>query len=184
MTSGKSCRPHLRASTFGSAMPDPLKILFVCGRNQWRSPTAERLYSRDTRVEVRSAGVSPGSRHEISGADLEWADLVLVMERRHAQRIREGFSATLDLPPIESLDIPDRNSARKPGQSAAQAGSSAVGRLEGAGPGCSASRWRGRHRRSCRHSSSGSRSVVPIVCGALRAGFACEEAVPKRVSAS
>src|SRR5512139_3631699 len=33
-------------------------ILFVCGRNKWRSPTAERLYRNDNRIEVRSAGVS------------------------------------------------------------------------------------------------------------------------------
>lgn len=95
-------------------MPDRLKILFVCGRNQWRSPTAERVYRDDPRVSVRSAGVSAQSRHELSEADLRWADLVLVMERSHAVRIRSAFGATLRLPPIESLDIPDDFEAMDP----------------------------------------------------------------------
>jgi predicted protein tyrosine phosphatase len=59
-------------------------VLFVCGRNQWRSPTAERLYRADPRVEVRSAGVSPKSRHQISRSDIEWADLILVMEGNYS----------------------------------------------------------------------------------------------------
>jgi hypothetical protein len=29
------------------------------------------------------------------------------MERRYAARIRSGFGALIDLPPIDSLDIPD-----------------------------------------------------------------------------
>lgn len=87
-------------------MNDPMRILFVCARNLWRSPTAEQIYRNDPRVEARSAGVSHSSRRCISARDLEWADLVLVMERKHAKRILENFS-TVELPTIESLDIPD-----------------------------------------------------------------------------
>jgi len=87
-------------------MPDKPHILFVCGRNQWRSPTAARVYADDQRIEVRSAGVSPQSAHRVSQRDLEWADLVLVMEPEHKARLREMFKA-LQLPPIECLDIPD-----------------------------------------------------------------------------
>mgnify|MGYP000961152189 CR=1 FL=1 len=81
-------------------------VLFVCGRNQWRSPTAARVYANDPRVEVRSAGVSEVSRHPLDRRDLAWADLILVMERKYAARIRKTFR-DLDLPPIESLEIPD-----------------------------------------------------------------------------
>jgi predicted protein tyrosine phosphatase len=95
-------------------MGAPLKILFVCGRNQWRSPTAERIYKDDPRVSVRSAGVSGRSKHAVSAADLEWADLVLVMERHYVPRIRSDFGATLELPPIQSLDIPDEFNAMDP----------------------------------------------------------------------
>ena len=74
--------------------------------NQWRSPTAEALYRDDARLAVRSAGVRPGARRRISRTDLQWADVVFVMEREHQQRIREDFR-DLELPPILNLEIPD-----------------------------------------------------------------------------
>jgi predicted protein tyrosine phosphatase len=82
------------------------KILFVCGRNQWRSPTARNIYKNDPRVEVRSAGVSEKSPHQISNADIEWADLILVMENEHKSRIQSLFKGGRH-PEIKSLDIPD-----------------------------------------------------------------------------
>jgi predicted protein tyrosine phosphatase len=84
-----------------------LHILFVCGRNQWRSPTAARVYAGDQRIEVRSAGVSARSRHQVTSRDIQWADLVLVMERKQRSWILGAFPE-LHLPPIESLDIPDQ----------------------------------------------------------------------------
>jgi predicted protein tyrosine phosphatase len=56
---------------------------------------------------VRSAGVSSQSRHQIKGADLDWADLVLVMEREYKSRILQSFRDHPNLPRIVSLDIPD-----------------------------------------------------------------------------
>jgi predicted protein tyrosine phosphatase len=83
------------------------RILFVCGRNRSRSPTAEKVYRTDPRVQVRSAGLSPQSSHRISAEDLSWADLVMVMERRHKSRIRNAFPDLPHHPRIVSLDIPD-----------------------------------------------------------------------------
>jgi predicted protein tyrosine phosphatase len=87
-------------------MPDKPRLLFVCGRNQWRSPTAEWLYRHDERVEVRSAGTSAVSRHRVSAADIQWADLILVMETKYRTWIVTNFR-TIKLPPIENLDVPD-----------------------------------------------------------------------------
>lgn len=87
-------------------MQTPLHVLFVCAMNQWRSPTAEALYRSDPRLSVRSAGVRSGARRRISRGDLDWADLIFVMEREHQQRIREDFR-DLELPPIVNLEIPD-----------------------------------------------------------------------------
>lgn len=81
-------------------------ILFVCGKNKWRSPTAERIYKNDERIEVRSAGVSGKSKHTISSKDIEWADLILVMESRYKWQIL-GLFRDLPLPKVENLDIPD-----------------------------------------------------------------------------
>jgi protein-tyrosine phosphatase len=58
-------------------------------------------------VEVRSAGVSEKSRHRVTEKDLAWADLVIVMERKHGARIKEAFADLEQLPRIESLEIPD-----------------------------------------------------------------------------
>ncbi len=81
-------------------------ILFVCGRNKWRSPTAERIYQNDKRVEVRSAGMSGKSKHPISNDDIAWADLIFVMESGYKSRIL-GLFHNYSLPKIENLDIPD-----------------------------------------------------------------------------
>ena len=82
-------------------------LLFVCGRNRWRSPTAEAIYRHDARLIARSAGVSGKSAHRISDKDLDWADLVVVMEQKYKSRIIREFRSHPDLPPIVSLDIPD-----------------------------------------------------------------------------
>lgn len=87
-------------------MEDKPHILFVCGRNQWRSPTAARIYTNDQRIEVRSAGVGSKSRHQVTAQDINWADLILVMEQKYKARLLGTFR-DLDLPLIESLDIPD-----------------------------------------------------------------------------
>jgi predicted protein tyrosine phosphatase len=86
---------------------DRPRILFVCGRNQWRGPTAERIYRNDTRVEVRSAGVSGKSPHPITADDVSWAGLVVVMEQRYRARIQATFRDHPNLPRVVSLDIPD-----------------------------------------------------------------------------
>ena len=87
-------------------MKDQPHILFICGRNQWRSPTAARIYANDQRIEVRSAGVSSKSMRKVSKHDIEWADLILVMEQTYKSRLLGTFR-DLQLPVIDSLDIPD-----------------------------------------------------------------------------
>lgn len=83
------------------------KVLFLCSRNHWRSPTAEALYQNDPRVEVQSAGISASSQRRVSERLLRWADLVLVMEHAHKSRLREHFSDLTHELRIEVLDIPD-----------------------------------------------------------------------------
>ncbi|MGB0951737.1 MAG: low molecular weight protein tyrosine phosphatase family protein [Planctomycetota bacterium] len=82
-------------------------LLFVCSRNQWRSPTGEQIYARDSRVAVRSCGVSMKARRRLREEDLDWADVVLVMEHAHRQRILQRFPDAGRDVAIEVLDIPD-----------------------------------------------------------------------------
>jgi len=84
-----------------------MRLLFLCSRNLWRSPTAEKVYQSDPRVEVRSAGVSASARCRVSEKLLRWADLVIVMEHEHKQRLREMFAELARDLRIEVLDIPD-----------------------------------------------------------------------------
>lgn len=81
-------------------------LLIICGKNKRRSRTGESIFKNDPRFHVRSAGLSPKSDRKISEADLNWADLVLVMESEHRAKIRDLYRY-LDLPVIEVLHIPD-----------------------------------------------------------------------------
>ncbi len=84
-----------------------LHVLFVCGRNQKRSPTAQKLFQNDPRLSVRSAGTSDSSRRTISQDDLGWAAVILVMERKYESSIRAKFPDYAPMPPMHSLEIPD-----------------------------------------------------------------------------
>jgi predicted protein tyrosine phosphatase len=84
-----------------------IRVLFLCSRNQWRSPTAEALYQNDPRVEVASAGLSPSARRRVTEKLLLWADLVMVMESSHRRRLHEQFADVAPDLRIEVLDIPD-----------------------------------------------------------------------------
>ncbi len=81
-------------------------ILFVCGRNKKRSRTAEHIFKNDPRFNVRSAGLSPSSDHKINSNDLGWANLVLVMETNHRNKLRALFPE-FETDDIEILHIPD-----------------------------------------------------------------------------
>lgn len=83
-----------------------INILFICAKNQWRSPTAETIYRRDSRFNVCSAGINSSARKRINQKDLAWADLVLVMENQHKKAIANRYR-DLYLPDIFVLDIPD-----------------------------------------------------------------------------
>ncbi len=83
------------------------KLLFVCSRNQWRSPTAEALFRDHPRYETRSAGTENGARIKVTAGHLGWADLVFCMERKHADRLHERFPDALAGKRIIVLRIPD-----------------------------------------------------------------------------
>lgn len=88
-------------------MNTPLNLLFVCSRNQWRSPTAEYIWRRSPRFNVKSAGTSPKARRTVSAADIQWADWIFVMETKHRQRLCAEFARLLINKPPQVLDIPD-----------------------------------------------------------------------------
>lgn len=84
-----------------------INVLFVCSRNQWRSPTAEQLFRTHPGISVRSAGTSPNARKHISIEDVRWADVILVMEDKHKSRLVAEFTRLVVGKRIHVLDIPD-----------------------------------------------------------------------------
>lgn len=98
---------HPRRDGRALAEHERLNVLFVCSRNQWRSPTAERVFRHHPLMAVRSAGTSPNARRPLGEADLRWADVVLVMESKHRDRIRAAHPQLTTHATIHVLDIPD-----------------------------------------------------------------------------
>ncbi|MDX2007621.1 MAG: hypothetical protein SFU83_20465 [Meiothermus sp.] len=90
------------------------KLLFVCSRNLWRSPTAADLFVGSQSYEARSAGTEPSARRRVNEALLRWADLIFVMEKRHCERLWQRFPEALHGKRVGVLDIPDQYSYGDP----------------------------------------------------------------------
>lgn len=84
-----------------------LKVLFICGKNRLRSPTAEDVFANWPGVETSSAGISHDADTPVSPELLAWADLVFVMERTHRAKLSARFKAHLANKRVICLDIPD-----------------------------------------------------------------------------
>jgi predicted protein tyrosine phosphatase len=82
-------------------------LLFICSRNQWRSPTAEAVFRRRAGLKVRSAGTSPNARRTVNAEDLRWADVVIVMEPKHRRQLLARFGRPLAKREVHVLHIPD-----------------------------------------------------------------------------
>lgn len=83
------------------------RALFICSRNRLRSPTAETVFASWPEVETDSAGLAPDAEVPLSAEQLEWADLVFVMERRQRQLLMRRFPAAMHGKRLVCLDIPD-----------------------------------------------------------------------------
>ncbi len=90
-----------------------MRTLFVCRGNLCRSRVAEDIFrvltwraQGQNHYEVRSAGTKadPGG-HQITTQDVEWADVICVMEQEQEAHIRRRWPAQADK--IRVLGIPD-----------------------------------------------------------------------------
>ncbi|HZY36607.1 MAG TPA: protein tyrosine phosphatase [Mucilaginibacter sp.] len=82
-------------------------LLFICSKNQWRSPTAEMLFKNHPVHEARSAGTSEKARTRVNEKLLLWADVIFAMERRHRQLLNERFPSALVNKQLVILEIED-----------------------------------------------------------------------------
>jgi predicted protein tyrosine phosphatase len=89
------------------------RVLFICSRNRLRSPTAESVFAAPG-IETDSAGLAPDADCVLSAEQVEWADLIFVMEKQHRAKLKQRFKASLDGKRIVCLDVPDRYEFMQP----------------------------------------------------------------------
>ena len=82
-------------------------LLFLCSQNKLRSPTAEAIFANHPGVEADSAGLNHDAEVPLSEEQIEWADLILVMEKVHRTRLNRKFKSALAGKRIAVLNIPD-----------------------------------------------------------------------------
>lgn len=84
------------------------KVLFICGKNRLRSPTAEHVFADWPGIETSSAGISADSDNPVTPELLQWADTIFCMERSHHSRLSSRFKPHLGRAKMVCLNIPDK----------------------------------------------------------------------------
>ena len=90
------------------------RLLFVCSENRLRSPTAEAVFSAYEGVEAIGAGTNADAETPVSGDLIEWADIVLVMEKMHRNKISKKYKELLKDKRLVVLDIADNYECMDP----------------------------------------------------------------------
>ena len=90
------------------------KLLFVCSENRLRSPTGEAVFSEHEGVEAIGAGTNSDAETPISGDLIEWADIILVMEKSHRNKYQKKYRDLLKDKRLVVLDIPDSYECMQP----------------------------------------------------------------------
>jgi len=80
-----------------------MNILFICNQNQNRSITAEEIFKK--MYQTKSAGLY--NQSPVSGQQLNWADIIIVMEEHQRSELAKRFPLQYMKKRILSLEIPD-----------------------------------------------------------------------------
>jgi predicted protein tyrosine phosphatase len=84
-----------------------INALFVCSR-RLRSPTAEAVFASWSGVETDSAGLDNDAVVPLSPEQIEWADIIFVMEPSHRRRLNGKYRRHLNGKRVICLGIPDQ----------------------------------------------------------------------------
>ncbi|MCB1144526.1 MAG: phosphotyrosine protein phosphatase [Leptospiraceae bacterium] len=87
-------------------MQKGLNLLFICSGNRDRSPTSQTAF-KNAAYNIRTAGTSKDAVHRITIEDVNWANIIFVMEEKHKNRILTEFNRPLQFKSIHVLDIPN-----------------------------------------------------------------------------
>lgn len=91
-----------------------LRVLFVCSQNKLRSPTAEQVFADHPGVECTSAGTNNDAENPLTAELVEWAEVIVVMERQHRAKVSKRFRKELGGKRLVCLDIPDNYEFMQP----------------------------------------------------------------------
>lgn len=89
-------------------------VLFICGANRLRSPTAEQVFGQYPNVETDSAGLNAEADVRLSSEQIKWADIIFVMEKSQLSKLSKQFRKCLSGKRVISLDIPDKYTYMQP----------------------------------------------------------------------
>jgi len=89
-------------------------LLFICSENRLRSPTAEAVFSTYDGVQAIGAGTNNDAETPVSGDLIEWADIILVMEKSHRNKVSKKYKEILKDKRLIVLDIPDNYDCMQP----------------------------------------------------------------------
>ncbi len=84
-----------------------INALFICSQNKLRSPTAETIFAKWPELETDSAGLNNDAETPLTPEQIEWADIVFVMEKAHRSKLSKRFRKYLNGKRVICLDIPD-----------------------------------------------------------------------------
>ncbi|MEJ6580796.1 MAG: phosphotyrosine protein phosphatase [Akkermansiaceae bacterium] len=82
-------------------------LLFLCSQNKLRSPTAESIFADHPGIDIDSAGLNNNAVVPLSTEQLEWEDVIIVIERTHRTRLNCKFKHSLAGKRIAVLGISD-----------------------------------------------------------------------------
>lgn len=91
-----------------------MNLLFVCSENRLRSPTAEAVFCEYPGIQAIGAGTNSDAETPVSGDLIEWADVVLVMEKSHRIKLSKKYKELLKGKRLVCLDIPDHYECMQP----------------------------------------------------------------------
>ena len=83
-------------------------MLFICSQNRLRSPTAQQVFASWEGIKTASAGTNNDAENPLTAELVAWAQLIVVMERVHRDKLSKKFREHLKEQRVVCLDIPDR----------------------------------------------------------------------------
>ncbi|MGF1620527.1 MAG: phosphotyrosine protein phosphatase [Rhodomicrobiaceae bacterium] len=91
-----------------------MRALFISGRSRARGPTAAQIVAQWKNVRADCAGIASDADDQLSLEQLDWADIIFVMEPRQKTVVTSKFPDSLRGKRMINLDVGDLYSFMEP----------------------------------------------------------------------